>query len=320
MILRNAIFILIAATPLFCLQFAGTIHHYTSNGGAYDFFTYLEEYGNPNQGKQNEFSTELLASRSVEGASVAEPVMNIGVDEEFFKGWLEEVNKPEPTLRETYLAWQEVSDVDLIQIWQKRVAGVDGWQFLRVVAGIPQRAPAVAERPVHSPFIFSSHQTSLRTLNRERSIEENAENQAKKAFPKDITPGHYRVVDNLGLVTEVVITDTEIDLFTNKDHESNDHYVLRQGERVIYFIRLKSPVTARQNQVIQRHDHWISRMNREHVGPTIQMMLEYAMPVDQATAAMRSTASQALEAYQQMGETLEQPTRLSNGLEDEQLR
>ncbi|MCA9039499.1 MAG: hypothetical protein KDA65_04030 [Planctomycetaceae bacterium] len=312
---RNAIFVLVALTPLFCLRFAGTIHHYVADGGQFDLLTYLEEYGDRDQAPDS-----WIASNTDDGIRIAEAVMDLGVQDEFFENWLEQLEPEEPSLSEACADFTAATGIDLQRWWDRHVVGMDGWQFLRNMSGRQHRAPALAERPVESPFLFSSYQVQKPELTRERQIEQVAEREIQKAFPDDITPGHYRVVDNLGLVTEVVITDEELNVFQAPKNEVADHYVLHQGDRAIYFIRLKSPVTARQNGYLQMLDQWISRINREHVDPSVRTMMSYAFPMEKAESSLRQISNQAVEVYQQIGESFAKPTRLTTSPEAGQLR
>lgn len=69
-------------------------------------------------------------------------------------------------------------------------------------------------------------------------------------LPSGIVPGHYRVVDSLGKVGSLLVTE---DMAT-RDQASSDReqFVVEDGRRTVYFIRLHGPVTAELNSLIYR--------------------------------------------------------------------
>lgn len=317
---RSVVFVLIAVTPLLAVHNSAQIQKYVSNGGEYDFMTRLDEYGARPEWDGFELPGDLIARQMPEGFGIGDVAMDLGVDDDFFAGWFEPEVPAQPTLAEAWADFRDATGIDVNRMWRKHIVGRDGWQLLRTVAGTPKRAPVMAERPVKSPFLFSSQKTGRREfqiernteIHQKREIERQAEQEVKQSFPDDITMGHYRIVDNLGLVTEVVVTAKDLKKGPMRATESSDYYVLEQGDRKIYFVRLKSPVANRPLQLIQVLEEWIVRANQEYLAPMIRTMAWNGLQLYDAEVNIRSMANRALKMYEMVDQRLESTARVSS--------
>ncbi|MEZ6048113.1 MAG: hypothetical protein R3C11_21560 [Planctomycetaceae bacterium] len=309
MIFRNVVFVLVAATPLFCLKFAGEIQPLVSNGGAYDLLAMLENYADPARTDREIMSDEFLVlSDEMLGAAIAEPMLNVVSDNDFFAAWFEHPQQTEPTLQESYQALISVTGIDPMQVWNEQVMGQDGWKMLRTLAGMPERTPVMAERPVvPSPFVFASHKPKMQVITQ---VEENRD------FPADITAGRYRVVDNLGLVTEVVLTNEDIrEIGSEKTTLQTTMSCIRESADLLHPV--EASVSARQYHYLLMYNQWISLMNQKHVEPTVRVMLKYALPMDKAENSIRRVAGMAEKMWMKMDQAISAPTQLSNGPQKE---
>lgn len=69
-------------------------------------------------------------------------------------------------------------------------------------------------------------------------------------LPAGIVPGHYRVVDSLGEVSTLHVSD---EMVSSSHMASNrNQLIVEDGHRTIYFIRLRRPATAHAGRSIGR--------------------------------------------------------------------
>jgi len=57
-------------------------------------------------------------------------------------------------------------------------------------------------------------------------------------MPAGIDPGEYRVVDSLGMMDTLRVTAEMVSL--HRSHKASDQYIIENGDRKIYFIRIQS--------------------------------------------------------------------------------
>jgi hypothetical protein len=60
-------------------------------------------------------------------------------------------------------------------------------------------------------------------------------------MPVGITPGEYRVVDSLGMTDTLRVTAEMVSL--HDSHNASDQYIIENGDRKIYFIRIQGNAT-----------------------------------------------------------------------------
>jgi hypothetical protein len=56
-------------------------------------------------------------------------------------------------------------------------------------------------------------------------------------MPAGIVPGQYRVVDSLGMTDTLCVTAEMVSL--HDSHQASDQYIIENGDRKIYFIRIQ---------------------------------------------------------------------------------
>ncbi len=145
-----------------------------------------------------------------------------------------------------------------------------------------------------------------------------ATNPSVSAYPAEITPGRYRIVDNLGFVTETVLTDNDVDLFAASEKKPADHYVLRQGPRTIFFVRLMPPVTARRIQYFQMYHEWIGKMSSGNVQPLAQTLSRYMAPgLGMTEDSLQQMTTFTRKMWQEVIRPATLPARLSDSPQNE---
>lgn len=98
-----------------------------------------------------------------------------------------------------------------------------------------------SRQPVKAP----KPETTLVALQREQLL---------SLIPDELTPGHYRVVDNHGFVGALTVLPEDTDVA--QSHAAQSHYVIKGQQRTIHFIRLESthfvPAPAMEESVPSR--------------------------------------------------------------------
>lgn len=66
-------------------------------------------------------------------------------------------------------------------------------------------------------------------------------------IPAGIVPGEYRVVDSLGMMDTLRIT---AEMVSHRDsHKASDQYIIENGDRKIYFIRIQGTTAIASNNL-----------------------------------------------------------------------